>query len=368
MKQFISFVRKEFYHVFRDRKTLLLLFGMPVVQIVLFGFALTNEIKNNKIVVCDYARDQASQAIITKLEASKNFEIEKSVADYKEVERMFKAGKIKLAIVFPTNFHHQLMHLNKAQVQIIADASDPNLANSLTNYASRIIADYEMQLKDELKPPQRINTEMRMLYNPELKGTTNFVPGVMALVLMLICVLMTSASIVREKENGTMEVLLVSPFNPLLVIVAKAVPYFVLSLLNLTLILLLSIFLLDLPVKGSVPLLVAESCLLIFTALALGLLISNATNSQQAAMLISLMGLMLPVMMFTGFMFPLENMPKPLQWVSNIVPSKWYYIIVKNVMIKGLGIASVWKETLILAGMSITLLLLSLRKFKTRLA
>lgn len=367
MKQFLAFVRKEFYHVFRDRKTLLLLFGMPVAQIVLFGFALTNEIKNSQILICDYAKDIASQAITDKMDASKNFEINRTVLSYRQIEEAFKKGKIKLAVVFPAGFNEDLLHSNKAQVQIIADASDPNTGTTLSNYATNIIKDYEQGLRDKAKPPIRINTEVRMIYNPQLKGTTNFVPGVMALVLMLICVLMTSASIVREKETGTMEVLLVSPFNPLLVIISKAVPYFVLSLINLTVIVLLSVFLLNLPVKGSIILLFFESSMLIITALALGLLISNSTNSQQAAMLISLMGLMLPVMMFTGFMFPLENMPKPLQWFANTVPSKWYYIIVKNIMIKGLGFSSVWKETLILLGMTLLLLVLSLRNFKIRL-
>jgi ABC-2 type transport system permease protein len=216
--------------------------------------------------------------------------------------------------------------------------------------------------------PYQITPELRMLYNPQLKGATNFVPGVMALVLMLVCVMMTSVSIVKEKEQGTMEVLLVSPLNPLLVIISKAIPYLVLSLVNLSLILLLSIFLLDMPINGSVFLLVAESTLFIITALSLGLLISNSTNSQQAAMLISMMGMMLPTMLFTGFMFPLENMPKALQIIANIVPSKWYYIIVKSIMIKGLGFSAIWKETLILLGMTFFLLIVSFKKFKIRLA
>lgn len=368
MKQFLAFVRKEFYHVFRDKKTLLLLFGMPVVQIVLFGFALTNEIKNSKIVVCDYARDIASQRIINKLGTSTNFEIEKALLSHRQIEDAFKTGTIKLAVIFPAGFNEDLLHIGKAQVQIIADASDPNTATTLTNYATNIIKDYQREMLQTNSPPLQINTVARMIYNPELKGTTNFVPGVMALVLVLICVLMTSVSIVKEKETGTMEVLLVSPFSPLLVIISKAVPYLVLSLFNLTIILLLSVFLLDMPVNGSVLLLFAESTLLIITALSLGLLISNVTASQQSAMLISLMGMLLPVMLFTGFMFPLENMPWPLQWISNIVPSKWYYIIVKSIMIKGLGFTAIWKETLILFSMTIFLLVLSLKKFKIRLA
>ncbi len=201
MKQFLSFVRKEFYHVFRDSKTLLMLFGLPIVQIVLFGFALTNEIKNSKIVICDYAKDEATQQIISKIEASRNFEIQKTLISHKQIEEAFKEGNIKLAIIFPANFNKDLLHLNKAQVQIIADASDPNTANTLTNYATNIIMDYQQELMKNKAMPFRIVPELRMLYNPELKGATNFVPGVMALVLMLICVMMTAVSVVKEKKQ-----------------------------------------------------------------------------------------------------------------------------------------------------------------------
>ncbi len=368
MKQFLTFVRKEFYHVFRDKKTLLLLFGLPIAQIVLFGFALSNEVKNTKIMVADYAKDAATQRIINQLETSRNFEIERTLWSHRQIEAAFQEGNIKLAIVFPANFEHDLQHLGHAQIQVIADASDPNTATTLNNYVNNIVMDYQRELRANSQAPYQISTEMRMLYNPELKGTTNFVPGVMALVLLLICVLMTSVSIVKEKESGTMEILLVSPFNPFMVIISKAVPYLLLSLVNLTVILLLSVFLLDLPIKGSLLLLVFSSSLLIVTALSLGLLISNITNSQQEAMLISLMGMLMPTIMFTGFMFPLENMPLPLQLVANLLPSKWYYIIVKDIMIKGLGFASVWKETLILFGMTVFFLLVSFKNFKIRLA
>lgn len=367
MKQFLAFVRKEFYHVFRDSKTLLLLFGMPIGQIVLFGFAISNEIKNTKIVVCDYAKDNATHAIIHKLEASNNFEIEKSLPTHKQIEDAFKSGNIKLAIIFPHNFESDLLHTNKAQIQIIADASDPNTATTLTNYATSVIMDYQTSINPTSTVPLKINTETRLLYNPQLKGAYNFVPGVMALVLLLVCVLMTSVSIVKEKEKGTMEVLLVSPFSPLFVIISKAVPYFLLSLINLTAILILSNTLLELPINGSIFLLYLASGILILTALALGMLISNSTDSQQAAMLISLMAMLMPVLLFTGFMFPIENMPKPLQIISNILPSKWYYTIVKNVMLKGLGFKDIWKELLILTGMFLFLATLSVRTFKVRL-
>ncbi|MCD6067930.1 MAG: ABC-type multidrug transport system, permease component [Bacteroidetes bacterium] len=367
MKQFLVFVKKEFYHVFRDRKTLLMLFGLPIVQIVLFGFALTNEVKNSKIVVADYAKDIASKRIIDKMEASNYFEIERTLPDNKAIEQAFQEGNIRLAVIFPSGFNDELQHQNKAQIQVIADASDPNTATTLTGYISSIILDYQSELMQNNAIPYQIIPEVRMLYNPELKGAPNFVPGVMALILMLVCVMMTSVSIAREKEKGTMEILLVSPFRPILVILSKAVPYFLLSLINLSIILLLSVFLMDMPVNGSIVLLFLESSLLIITALSLGLLISTVVESQQSAMLISLMGMMLPTMLFTGFMFPIENMPLPLQIISNAVPAKWYYVIVKAIMIKGLGFSAIWKETLILAGMTLFLLVVSLKKFKIRL-
>jgi ABC-2 type transport system permease protein len=368
MKQFFTFVRKEFAHVFRDRKTLLMLFGLPIVQIVLFGFALTNEVKNARIAVVDYAHDNTSREITDRIQASRYFDVEKLVLSQSQIEKTFREGKVKLVIVFPPSFGAELLHQNKAQIQVLADASDPNTATTLTNYISGIIADYQSSLLTNQSSPIRISTEVKMLYNPELQGQHNFVPGVMALVLMLICVMMTSISIVREKELGTMEILLVSPFRPLLVIISKAVPYFILSLVNLSVILILSVYLLDLPVKGSVVLLVAISMLFIITALSLGLLISTRAQSQQTAMMMSMMGMLLPTMLFTGFMFPIENMPVALQVISNAIPARWYYIIVKAIMIKGQGFASIWKETLILLGMTLFFLAVSFRNFKTRLA
>lgn len=368
MKQLFTFVKKEFYHVLRDRRTLLILFGLPVVQILIFGFALTNEVKNSKILIIDHARDIASQEIITKIEASHYFDIEQSLLADQELEQAFREGKIKMAIVIPAHFNHGLLHENKASIQVIVDASDPNTANTLTNYVSSIILDYQSQINEQQAMPLRIVPEIRMLYNPQLKGAHNFVPGVMALVLMLVSVMMTAIAIVREKETGTMEILLVSPFKPMFVIISKAIPYLILSLINIGSILLLSVFVLDLPIKGSLPLLFAESTLFIITCLTLGIFISIRTATQQAAMLISLMGMLLPTMLFSGFMFPIENMPLPLQWFSNIIPAKWYYVIVKSIMIKGLGFAAIWKETLVLVAITLFLFAVSLKSFKIRLA
>jgi ABC-2 type transport system permease protein len=368
MKQLLTFVKKEFLHVFRDPKTLLLLFGLPIAQIILFGFALTNEIKDARIIISDLASDEHSQRIIEKFRASRHFIVEESILDPTQIEGLFQAGNIKMAILFPTGFGKDLVHDNHSEIQIIADATDPNTATALANFAQAIIMDYQKGLMNGASQPLQIELVTRNIYNPKLEGVTNFVPGVMALVLLLVCVLMTSVSIVREKEMGTMEVLLVSPFNPFMVIVAKVVPYLFLSIINLGVILLLSVYLLDMPINGSIILLFAVSILLIITALSLGVLISTSTSSQQEAMFFSLLGMMLPTMIFTGFLFPIENMPVFLQVISNIVPSKWYYIIVKDVMIKGLGITAIWKESLILIGMTLLLMGISLKKFKTRLA
>lgn len=368
MKQFITFVKKEFAHALRDRKTLLILFGLPIMQILIFGFALTNEVKNAKIIIEDNAKDIASQQLTNKIEASQYFDIEKATMTHAQVEQAFKQGIIKMAVIIPANFNEDLIHQNKASLQVIADATDPNTASTLTNYISSITKDYEEQLNENSNTLYNIVPETKMLYNPQLKGVHNYVPGVMALVLMLVCVMMTAISIVKEKETGTMEILLVSPFKPVMVIFSKAIPYLLLSIINVAIILLLSVYVLELPVNGSVLLLFAESILFIITCLSLGILISVKTNSQQVAMLISLMGMLLPTMLFSGFMFPIENMPVPLQIISNAIPAKWYYIIVKSIMIKGLGFSAVWKETLILFGITIFLLIVSLKNFKIRLA
>jgi ABC-2 type transport system permease protein len=368
MKQFLVFVRKEFYHVFRDKRTLLILFGLPIVQVLLFGYALTTEIKHARIVIVDYARDAASQQVITRISASPYFNPEESAMSYEQMSKAFRQDRVKCAIVFPPHLYSDLMHGHKAQVQIIADASDPNTATTLTNYLNAIIGDYQGSLNPTTPVPYQIQPQLSMLYNPEMNGSMNFIPGVIALVLMIACTTLTSVSIVKEKEMGTMEVLLVSPFKPIYVILSKAVPYLALSLVNFIIILLLSVYLLDIPIRGNIVLLFAESTLFIISCLSFGLLISCFTDSQQTAMLISMMGMMLPTILFTGFLFPLENMPVPLQVISNIIPAKWYYAIVKAVMLKGLGLSYVWKETLILLGMTTALLAVSLKKFKIRLA
>jgi len=368
MKQFLIFVKKEWLHIWRDRRTLFILIGMPIVQIVLYGFALTNEVKNSKVAIFDQSKDEATQIISHEIAASRYFDLTENIFSHNQIEQAFKRAEIRLAIVFPQNFRYNLLHTNAAQIQLIADASDPNTANTLTNYASNIINDYQQSLNREQDIPYTIKTQVRMLYNPELNGAYNYVPGVMAMVLMLVCAMMTSIAIVKEKEMGTMEVILVSPLKPFRIIIAKTIPYLIISALNIASILLLSVYALQVPIAGNILLLASESMLFTITSLSVGILISNTAKTQQTAMFTSMMSLFLPTLLFSGFMFPIENMPVPLQVISNVVPSKWFFVIVKNVMIKGLGFGAVWKETAILAGMTIALLTLSIYNFKIRLA
>lgn len=367
MKQLLAFIRKEFYHVFRDRRTLLILFGLPIAQIVLFGFALSSEVKNIGLAIQDNAQDVQSEQIISKIESSSYFKIKEPILHYKDIEKRFREGKIKCAVIFPANFGSDLYKAEGAQIQVIADASDPNNATIVTNYLNTIIGNYQQELNPTVKPSYQIVPEIRQLYNEEQNGSLNFIPGVIALIFMIVSTALTSVAVVREKELGTMEILLVSPFKPIMVLIAKAIPYLVLSLIDFIIILLLSVFFLHIEIRGSLVLIFAESILFIITCLSLGLLISNITASQQTAMLISMMGMMMPTMILTGFMFPLENMPKVFQWISHIVPSRYYYSIIKSVMLKGLGFKYVWKETLILAVMATGLLTLALRNFKIRL-
>lgn len=367
MKQLITFVKKEFHHILRDTRSMLVLIGLPIVQLLLFGFAITTEVRNANIAILDNSKDEVTQSIITKIESSQYFDIDRAITSNDQIEKAFKSGRIKLAIVFQQNFQNELSHSNKAQLQIIADATDPNQATTLTNYLSSIVKDYQNELNQQNKLPYNINTEMRMLYNPQLKGAYTSVPGVMGMILLLISAMMTSIAIVREKELGTLEILLVSPMQPWLVVISKVIPYFIISLINVATILILSVFVLGLPIEGSLFLLIASTIIYIFCALSLGILISTITETQQAAMLISLLGLMLPVVMLSGYAFPIANMPTVLQVLSNLVPAKWYIIIVKNIMIKGIGIELIWKELLILLAMTGTFLIISIKRFKIRL-
>ena len=367
MKRFIGFVTKEFYHIFRDKRSMFILFGMPIAQIMLFGFAITNEINNVNIAILDQSKDTETQKIISKISASPYFKIEQQLTSENQIEAVFKKGSVKAVLVFEKDFIKNLQTKNQSKVQIISDATDPNMANTITNYIQAILQKYIVELNKNNQPINQIQSQTQLFYNPELKSVFTFVPGVMTVILMLVSAMMTSISITREKELGTMEILLVSPLKPIQVIIGKVFPYIFLSIINAVVIVSLGFFVFKMPIEGSLFLLAFESVLFIVTALSLGILISTVSNSQQTAMMISLFGLMLPVIILSGFIFPISSMPLPMQIISNIIPAKWFIIIIKGILLKGVGLNVLWKETLILVGMTVLFIVLSIRKYKIRL-
>lgn len=366
MKQFLIFAGKEFCHIFRDRRTMLILLVMPVVQIILFGFAITTEVQNVRMAVLDPSDDVLTRRIVERLDASEYFTLTARFHTPQQMDEAFRRSQVDMAVVFSPDFAGGV-YTGDAAVQLVCDATDPNTATMQASYATGIITAATGELLPAGVRAPQLRPEVKLLYNPQMKSVYNFVPGVMGLILMLICAMMTSVSIVREKEMGTMEVLLVSPVRPIFIILSKAVPYFVLSFVNLTTILLLSVYVLHVPVAGSLPWLVAVSLLFIFVSLSLGLLISTLTQTQVAAMLASGLVLMMPTMLLSGMIFPVESMPWVLQGISAAIPARWYIQAVRKLMIQGVDVVNVLTEVAVLVGMAVVLISVSLRKFKNRL-
>lgn len=356
MKTFASFVIKETKHILRDPRTVLILFVMPIVMMLLFGYAVTNDVKNVRTVIVSSSMDEETHRVIDRLGASEYFGITRIVATPAEAEQEMRRQKADMAVVFVPNYANH-RYDGTAGVQIIADAADPNMAIQQSNYATQII--------QSANAGTVVST--KMLYNPQMRSAYNFVPGIMGMLLLLICAMMTSVSIVREKERGTMEVLLVSPIRPLMIIIAKAVPYFLLSILILICILLLSTFLLDVPVAGSIFWIFAVSLLYILLALSVGLLVSVVATTQFTAILVSGMVMLMPSMLLSGMIYPVASMPAILQYISYIVPAQWYISAMRKLMIMGVGIESILKEVSILFAMTAVLLTVALKKFNKRL-
>jgi len=367
MKRFIGFLKKEFYHIFRDKRSMLILFGMPIVQLLLFGFVITNDLKDVKMAVLDHSKDEYTSEIINKIVSSGYFNLVENLDNITQVEETFRKGETKVVLVFEPDFGKKLIKGSQASVQILTDASDPNMANMEVNYLQGILQNYNVEINRGKQVPNQIIPQTRMYFNSKLESVYMFVPGIMATILMLVSAMMTSISIAREKELGTMEILLVSPLRPLQIILGKVTPYLILSFINALVIVGVGYFVFGVPVLGSFALLMTESLLFILLALSLGIYISTVSNSQQVAMMLSMFALMLPTILLSGFIFPLRNMPLPLQIISNIIPPRWFIVIIKNIMLKGTGLEFVWKETLILIGMTAGLIGLSVKKFKIRL-
>ena len=357
MKQFIAFVIKETKHILRDKRTMLILFGMPVVMMLLFGFAITNDVKNVRTVVVTLEMSPRTQQAVERLAQSEYFMITQTVNTPQEAGHFIRSQKADMALMFAQNHG----------MQIMVDGSDPNMAQQWTTYAQSILSQPVDGKHYSLPSPLGEGLGVRLLYNPQMRSAYNFVPAIMGMLLMLICAMMTSISIVREKEKGTMEVLLVSPVRPLMVIIAKAVPYLVLAFGILITILLMARFVLGVPLAGSLFWILAVSTLYILLALSLGLLISNIAQTQLVALLMSAMVLLMPVVMLSGMLFPVESMPTILQWISAIVPPRYYIEAMRKLMIMGVGIGEVAHEVTVLAIMTVVLLAIALKKFNVRL-
>ena len=359
MKEFWSFIIKETQHIMRDRRTMMILFGMPIILMLIFGFAISTDVRNVRTVVVMSQIDHQTQRMINALDESEYFKVLYKVHTPAEAEQLIRNQKADMGIVFSTDFASK-----HGGVQLIIDGTDPNMAQQYNNYASQIMGTQLMNVMQK-KVPSAI--ALKMLYNPQMKSSYNFVPGIMGILLMLICAMMTSISIVREKERGTMEVLLVSPVRPFLIILAKAVPYLVLAFVVLLAILLMSRYVLFVPIAGSLWLILLVSTIYIFMALSLGLLISTIAKTQMAALLMSAVMLLMPCTMLSGMMFPIESMPHVLQWVAALIPPRYYISAMRKLLIMGVSFRYVLSEVITLLGMTTLFLTVALLKFNKRL-
>ena len=359
MKEFWSFIIKETQHIMRDRRTMMILFGMPIILMLIFGFAISTDVRNVRTVVVMSQIDHQTQRMINALDESEYFNVLYKVHTPAEAEQLIRNQKADMGIVFSTDFASK-----HGGIQLITDGTDPNMAQQYNNYASQIMGTQLMNVMQR-KAPNAI--ALKMLYNPQMKSSYNFVPGIMGILLMLICAMMTSISIVREKERGTMEVLLVSPVRPFLIILAKAVPYLVLAFVVLLAILLMSRFVLFVPIAGSLWLILLVSTIYIFMALSLGLLISTIAKTQMAALLMSAVMLLMPCTMLSGMMFPIESMPHVLQWVAALIPPRYYISAMRKLLIMGVSFRYVLSEVVTLLGMTTLFLTVALLKFNKRL-
>lgn len=368
MQSFKGFIIKEFRHILRDRRTLLILFGLPIAMLLIFGYAVRNEVNEAQIAVLDHSNDDVTRTLIQKLQSSDELSITNYLRSANEIDGALKTGNIKEVVVFERNFKRNLQRHGTANIQVITDASEPNIGNLVQQYTQAIIQSW--QPRDRTAPAGAaigIQPSVRMLFNPELKSVNYFVPGLIAVILMIVSAMMTSVSIAREKETGTMEILLVSPLKPYQIIVGKVVPYLVLSLVNVVTVLAGAYLVFGVPFRGSVMFFMGVSMLFIFSALALGVLISTRAPDQRTAMMASLMGTMLPAFLLSGFIFPIASMPLLLQWLSNIVPATWYLIIARGSMLMGTGINYLWFQIVILTGMTVLLIMAGIRNFNDRL-
>lgn len=378
MKQFLSFVRKEFIHILRDPRSLLILLVMPQIMVMLPGYVIKNEVKDIRVAVLDQSHDVYTTQITERLAANDYFILKGEVKTEAEAIDYFRKGEIDLVVIFGSEFANRLVHSQDASIQILSDGSEPNQASVRVAYAQQVITGFQKELQQQMASSHsmiqgsggvtsmNIKVNSRLLFNPQQRSEVNFVPGVVGMVMLLICCMMTSIAIVREREMGTMEILLASPLPAIDIVLAKLIPYMVISLINLTTILCIAVFIMHVPMEGSLLVYIFTAFVYIFTSLMLGLLISTCVNTQLAAMLISLL-LIVPTIYLSGMVFAIESMPVPAQIISNVVPTKWFISASRKIMIEGVEFRYLIKEIIALAIEGLVFLLLSWKLFKTRL-
>ena len=366
--QFLAFTQKEFFHILRDKKTLLVLIGLPIAQLLIFGFALNNNMSEMPTVVLDLSNDALTRELVADIDASPTFKVLGRVESKEEIDELFKQGKLSQAFVFMPGFEESIKRTGSADVQLIMDASLGINSSTLEAHIMVIFLKFQQKLNESRTIPIQIIPEVKMRYNPQLSSAFHFVPGVIGVVLMLVCAMMASLAIVKEKETGTMEVLLVSPVRPPVIILAKLVPYLIVGMINIVIILLISVFILKVPVAGNIFLLFFVGTIFTLSSLALGIMVSVLTRTQRDAVVVSIAGLMLPAIALSGFIFPLEVLPEAMQVLVNLLPVTLFISAARSVMIKGLGLGAVYPEVMLMAVVTLGLIVISIKCFKNRLS
>jgi ABC-2 type transport system permease protein len=366
MKALRGLLLKETFHILRDRRTLIVILLLPVIQIVIFGYAIRTDVENVRLAIVDPTPDSETLRLRARLTAANVFNAVVVLSETSRLDRLFQTGAAQAAIVFEPNFGERLGRGIPAGVLIITDSTEPNTGAAIQSYALNVVQSVEREMQASL-PGVAIEPRVRLRFNPTAESKNLFVPGLMAFVLTIISSLMTAITLTREKETGTMETLLVSPLRPWQIIIGKVAPYLVIGFISVVTAIIQARLIFRVPMRGSIVLLLAEGTLFILVSLAIGVLISANTSSQRVAMTGAMLGTMLPTMMLSGFIFPIESMPRVLQYVSNVVPAKWFVIIARGIMLKGVGLEHLWQETLVLAAMALVLLTLSTRSFRARL-
>jgi ABC-2 type transport system permease protein len=366
MKALAGLLRKEVYHILRDRRTLIVIVALPILQVVIFGYAIRTDVDHVRLAIVDPAPDPVTLAIRSRFGAARVFETVAVVPRIEMLEDLFRRGAAQGAVVFEAGFAERMARGLPAGLLIIADATEPNTGSIVSSYAGAVVQAYQQ----ETLPPSgsiRIVPSVRMRFNPTRESSNLFVPGLMAFVLTIISSLMTAITLTREKETGTMEALLVSPLRPWQIIVGKVAPYLVVGFASVAGVILEARLVFHVPLRGSLTLLLVEGLLFILVSLSLGILISARTSSQRVAMLGALVGTMLPTMLLSGFIFPIESMPWPLRAISTIVPARWFVLVARSIMLKGVGLSYLWRPSLVLLAMALVLLTASTRAFHERL-